>query len=175
MFESVLSLLLRLPSPAINTRSGRTGRAILLSLTPMPVIRHATKHNSVHGLPALKPSQGVNMTRSSSTPPVQTQCNYFVKLLVDSICLLELSLAVTSTVYYPQSETERSCFRTNSGKVCDFNLSSRCDRSVLMGTVKLVTPHQWAVYDFTRKVPLGKVATYKDVSLAVGGSPRSGR
>ncbi|KAJ6579590.1 6-O-methylguanine DNA methyltransferase, partial [Mycena vulgaris] len=36
-----------------------------------------------------------------------------------------------------------------------------------------VTPHQWAVYDFTLTIPTGKVVTYKDVCQAVGGSPRS--
>ncbi|KAJ7031142.1 6-O-methylguanine DNA methyltransferase [Mycena alexandri] len=36
-----------------------------------------------------------------------------------------------------------------------------------------VTPHQWAVYDFARTIPVGKVVTYKDVCQAVGGSPRS--
>jgi methylated-DNA-[protein]-cysteine S-methyltransferase len=37
-----------------------------------------------------------------------------------------------------------------------------------------ITSHQWDVYDFVRTVPSGKVTTYKDVSSAVGGSPRSG-
>ena len=37
-----------------------------------------------------------------------------------------------------------------------------------------LTSHQWNVYDFVRTIPSGKVTTYKDVSLVVGGSPRSG-
>ncbi|KAJ7197029.1 6-O-methylguanine DNA methyltransferase [Mycena pura] len=56
-------------------------------------------------------------------------------------------------IYYPTTSALREQFRTESGK--------------------RVTPHQWAVYDFTRAIPAGKVATYKDVCQAVGGSPRS--
>ncbi|KJA16102.1 hypothetical protein HYPSUDRAFT_324374 [Hypholoma sublateritium FD-334 SS-4] len=36
-----------------------------------------------------------------------------------------------------------------------------------------LTPHQWDVYDFVLTIPKGKVATYKDVALSAGGSPRS--
>ncbi|KAJ7083104.1 6-O-methylguanine DNA methyltransferase [Mycena belliarum] len=56
-------------------------------------------------------------------------------------------------LYYPTTSALRAQFRTQAGK--------------------RVTTHQWAVYDFTRTIPAGKVATYKDVSQAVGGSPRS--
>ncbi|KAJ7755191.1 6-O-methylguanine DNA methyltransferase [Mycena metata] len=56
-------------------------------------------------------------------------------------------------MYYPTTSALRSQFRTQAGK--------------------RVTPHQWAVYDFTRTIPPGKVVTYKDVCQAVGGSPRS--
>jgi 6-O-methylguanine DNA methyltransferase, DNA binding domain len=38
-----------------------------------------------------------------------------------------------------------------------------------------VTAHQWAVYDFVRKIPCGMVTTYKHLCLGIGeGSPRSG-
>jgi len=41
-------------------------------------------------------------------------------------------------------------------------------------TGKPVTLHQWAVYDHVRKIPVGKVTTYKDICDALGtGSPRS--
>ncbi|KAF7331023.1 DNA binding methylated-DNA-cysteine S-methyltransferase [Mycena venus] len=56
-------------------------------------------------------------------------------------------------MYYPTTSSLRSQFRTQAGK--------------------RVTPHQWAVYDFTLTIPAGKVVTYKDVCQAVGGSPRS--
>ncbi|KAJ7250406.1 6-O-methylguanine DNA methyltransferase [Mycena rebaudengoi] len=56
-------------------------------------------------------------------------------------------------IFYPTTNALRSSFKTTSGK--------------------RVTPHQWAVYDFTLTIPAGKVTTYKDVCLAVGGSPRS--
>ncbi|KAG1741355.1 6-O-methylguanine DNA methyltransferase [Suillus lakei] len=37
-----------------------------------------------------------------------------------------------------------------------------------------VTPHQRAVYDFTRTIPCGCVTTYKEICIALGqGSPRS--
>jgi methylated-DNA-[protein]-cysteine S-methyltransferase len=37
-----------------------------------------------------------------------------------------------------------------------------------------VTPHQWAVYDYVRTIPCGKVTTYKDIATALNeGSPRS--
>ncbi|KAG2139706.1 6-O-methylguanine DNA methyltransferase [Suillus clintonianus] len=57
-------------------------------------------------------------------------------------------------MHYPLSEKERNTFKTRDGK--------------------RVTPHQWAVYDFTRTIPCGRVTTYKDISVALGqGSPRS--
>ncbi|KAJ7165619.1 methylated-DNA--cysteine S-met [Mycena crocata] len=58
-----------------------------------------------------------------------------------------------SDMYYPITSALRTQFRTQAGK--------------------RVTPHQWDVYDFTLAIPAGKVATYKDVCQAVGGSPRS--
>ncbi|KAG2124937.1 6-O-methylguanine DNA methyltransferase [Suillus cothurnatus] len=40
--------------------------------------------------------------------------------------------------------------------------------------IKRITPHQWAVYDFTRIIPCGRVTTYKDICIALGqNSPRS--
>ncbi|KAF8999388.1 6-O-methylguanine DNA methyltransferase [Cyathus striatus] len=56
-------------------------------------------------------------------------------------------------IYYPRTSQERRQFKTKSGKV--------------------LTPHQWAVYDFILTIPKGQVSTYKGVSLAIGGSPRS--
>ncbi|KAL0948918.1 hypothetical protein HGRIS_009027 [Hohenbuehelia grisea] len=57
-------------------------------------------------------------------------------------------------ITYPTSVVDRQSFRTKEGK--------------------RVTEHQWAVYDFTRTIPVGKVATYKSVCAALGeGSPRS--
>ncbi|KAF5309221.1 hypothetical protein D9619_012734 [Psilocybe cf. subviscida] len=54
---------------------------------------------------------------------------------------------------FPARDHEREAFRSPSGKK--------------------LTSHQWKVYDFTLTIPRGKVATYKDVAEAVGGSPRS--
>lgn len=63
----------------------------------------------------------------------------------------------------------------------------------LDASLKPVTTHQWAVYDYIKTIPVGKVSTYKvrngsecrllllklvpqDVTLALGsGSPRSGK
>ncbi|KAG7086615.1 hypothetical protein E1B28_002559 [Marasmius oreades] len=56
-------------------------------------------------------------------------------------------------MYYPKTGIERKAFQTKDGKA--------------------VPPHHWDVYDFTRTIPYGKVTTYKEVSRAVGGSPRS--
>lgn len=57
-------------------------------------------------------------------------------------------------IVYPYVETQRRSFRTKAGKA--------------------VTEHQWAVYDFVRKVPAGKVTTYKAICSALAsGSPRS--
>ncbi|KAF8520025.1 6-O-methylguanine DNA methyltransferase [Hysterangium stoloniferum] len=57
-------------------------------------------------------------------------------------------------VVYPVDEEKRRDFLTTQGKK--------------------ITPHQWAVYDHVRQIPVGKVTTYKDVCLALGeGSPRS--
>ncbi|EIW81728.1 methylated-DNA--cysteine S-met [Coniophora puteana RWD-64-598 SS2] len=57
-------------------------------------------------------------------------------------------------MYYPTDAHSRRTFRTKEGKA--------------------VTPHQWAVYDFTRTIPCGRVTTYKDMCTALGeGSPRS--
>jgi len=57
-------------------------------------------------------------------------------------------------VEYPLSSSERTSFRTKAGK--------------------RVTPHQWAIYDYARTIPCGKVTTYKDIATALNeGSPRS--
>ncbi|KAH7881840.1 hypothetical protein F5I97DRAFT_470194 [Phlebopus sp. FC_14] len=64
-------------------------------------------------------------------------------------------LSETCEVEYPFDESKRASFRTSDGKK--------------------VTPHQWAVYDFARTIPCGRVTTYKDVCVVLGqGSPRSG-
>ncbi|KAF9558390.1 DNA binding methylated-DNA--cysteine S-methyltransferase [Agrocybe pediades] len=54
---------------------------------------------------------------------------------------------------YPVTSQQRSMYRTPSGKQ--------------------LTPHQWSVYDFVTTIPHGKVTTYKEISQAIGGSPRS--
>ncbi|KAF5371506.1 hypothetical protein D9615_009585 [Tricholomella constricta] len=56
-------------------------------------------------------------------------------------------------IIYPTTSSERTIYRTDQGKA--------------------VTAHQWDVYDFVRSIPCGRVTTYKDVCLSVGGSPRS--
>ncbi|KAF9474608.1 DNA binding methylated-DNA--cysteine S-methyltransferase [Pholiota conissans] len=67
-----------------------------------------------------------------------------------------VSLAPSSNspaVNFPRTPELRDVYRTRHGKK--------------------LTAHQWAVYDFTLTIPKGKIATYKDVAMAVGGSPRS--
>ncbi|KAF8522387.1 6-O-methylguanine DNA methyltransferase [Gautieria morchelliformis] len=57
-------------------------------------------------------------------------------------------------VQYPLDDATRRVFKTKEGK--------------------RPTAHQWAVYDLVRKIPVGKVTTYKDICVALGqGSPRS--
>lgn len=64
------------------------------------------------------------------------------------------SLSVQGDVYYPLTRPEREAFRTVAGK--------------------RVPQHHWAVYDLVRRIPAGRVSTYKDVCAALGqGSPRS--
>ncbi|KAF8075801.1 6-O-methylguanine DNA methyltransferase [Lyophyllum atratum] len=58
-----------------------------------------------------------------------------------------------SEIWYPNTPSERAAYRTSTGKA--------------------VTSHHWDVYDFTYTIPSGRVTTYKDVCIAVGGSPRS--
>ncbi|KAJ7499972.1 methylated-DNA--cysteine S-met [Mycena latifolia] len=58
------------------------------------------------------------------------------------------------------------------GDIC-YHTTSALRAQFRTAAGKRVTPHQWAVYDFTRTIPAGKVTTYKDVCEAVGGSPRS--
>jgi O6-methylguanine-DNA--protein-cysteine methyltransferase len=72
---------------------------------------------------------------------------------------------------YPITAKARNNFRTNTGKV---GLLYRVKPDPQMTIIQRLTAHKWAVYDFVLKIPRGKVTTYKDISLAVGGSPRSG-
>ncbi|KAG1850201.1 6-O-methylguanine DNA methyltransferase [Suillus subalutaceus] len=73
----------------------------------------------------------------------------------DSILVVEeMQDLADCKMNYPLSEKDRNTFKTHDGK--------------------RVTPHQWAVYDFTRTIPCGRVTTYKDICVALGqGSPRS--
>ncbi|KDR74240.1 hypothetical protein GALMADRAFT_70668 [Galerina marginata CBS 339.88] len=66
---------------------------------------------------------------------------------------LEATDLTTRDIFYPLASQERDVYRTKTGKK--------------------LTAHQWAVYDFARTIPRGKVTTYKEVSSAIGGSPRS--
>ncbi|KAF5391140.1 hypothetical protein D9757_003009 [Collybiopsis confluens] len=50
----------------------------------------------------------------------------------------------SETIYYPVSFAERAAFKKSTGK--------------------RVTEHQWNVYDFTKSIPSGKIATYADSS-----------
>ncbi|KAG1768813.1 6-O-methylguanine DNA methyltransferase [Suillus occidentalis] len=66
----------------------------------------------------------------------------------------EMQNLADCNMHYPLSEKDRNTFKTHDGK--------------------RVTPHQWAVYDFTRAIPCGRVTTYKNICVALGqGSPRS--
>jgi len=57
-------------------------------------------------------------------------------------------------IFYPLSPKDRASYRDKDGKA--------------------VTDFQFAVYDFIRGVPVGKVTTYKDICAGLGqGSPRS--
>jgi len=78
----------------------------------------------------------------------------------------------SSTIYFPVTSQERDIFRTKAGKVSLLivpHLNTKISYSQ-----QPLTPHQWAVYDFTVTLPKGKVTTYKDVAMSAGGSPRSG-
>ncbi|TDL17637.1 DNA binding methylated-DNA--cysteine S-methyltransferase [Rickenella mellea] len=67
--------------------------------------------------------------------------------------IVDLALQSRETVYYPVGSS-RLTFRTKDGKA--------------------ITAHQWAVYDFARTIPCGRVTTYRDLCAALGeGSPRS--
>lgn len=86
------------------------------------------------------------------------------------------AIAPEVNMSYPITAEARNDFRTNTGKV---GLIYYIEVKKKLGPLNDVlfqrlTAHKWAVYDFVSKIPRGKVTTYKDISLAVGGSPRSG-
>ncbi|KAI0791918.1 6-O-methylguanine DNA methyltransferase [Abortiporus biennis] len=55
---------------------------------------------------------------------------------------------------YPLSGLQRECYKTKSGKT--------------------LSDKQWAIYDYVRTIPCGKVTTYKSIADALGfGSARS--
>ena len=73
---------------------------------------------------------------------------------------------------YPLNSSERESFRTKDGKVC--NIKANQHRNFYFCSTQRVTSHQWAVYDYARTIPCGKVTTYKDIATALNeGSPRS--
>jgi len=66
----------------------------------------------------------------------------------------DMNDSLTEPPPYPLTVVDRANFRTRGGKP--------------------VTSHQWAVYDQVRKIPPGRVSTYKHVCVAIGeGSSRS--
>ena len=80
---------------------------------------------------------------------------------------------VLGDMTYPLTSSQRSSFRTAAGKV---RPPPPLLRSGVLTTMQRVTAHQWAVYDFTRKIPCGRVTTYKHLCRSIGeGSPRSGK
>ena len=48
-------------------------------------------------------------------------------------------------------------------------------RDLISESGQRLTPYQWKVYDYLLSVPAGRVTTYKGITSAVGGSPRSGQ
>ncbi|KAA1478650.1 DNA binding methylated-DNA--cysteine S-methyltransferase [Dentipellis sp. KUC8613] len=61
---------------------------------------------------------------------------------------------ILGDIDYPLTPAARAAYRTDTGK--------------------RVPPHHWDVYDLVRRIPAGKVSTYKDVCAALGtGSARS--
>ncbi|KAG7441636.1 DNA binding methylated-DNA--cysteine S-methyltransferase [Guyanagaster necrorhizus] len=91
-------------------------------------------------------------------PAIRTSVNFIPSSILNSGPSLATGKVAKSwtqpcDTFYPIEPTERALYRTNDGKK--------------------VTPYQWDVYDFTRKIPCGNVTTYKTVSSAIGGSPRS--
>ncbi|KDR71059.1 hypothetical protein GALMADRAFT_254229 [Galerina marginata CBS 339.88] len=93
-------------------------------------------------------------TEKSAVDPEQFALDSLQDIKVQTPIELEAACNMTQdTHHYPSAVQERDVYRTKTGKK--------------------LTAHQWAVYDFTRTIPRGKVATYKEVSSAVGGSPRS--
>jgi len=62
--------------------------------------------------------------------------------------------SICKGIPFPLDEASRRAYRTKDGKA--------------------VTQHRWDVYDLTRKIPLGKVTTYKHLCDTLSsGSPRS--
>jgi len=59
---------------------------------------------------------------------------------------------------YPVDPKLRKSFKTKEGKVYKGYIDLPCANSTVVQTV---TPHQWAVYDFVKNIPVGKVTTYK--------------
>ncbi|KAH7099327.1 6-O-methylguanine DNA methyltransferase [Auriculariales sp. MPI-PUGE-AT-0066] len=68
--------------------------------------------------------------------------------------ILQRRCLADGTIHFPTNAEERAAYRDKDGK----SLSS----------------FQWAVYDFTCTIPVGKLVTYKDVATSIKqGSPRS--
>ncbi|KAF9262149.1 DNA binding methylated-DNA--cysteine S-methyltransferase [Marasmius fiardii PR-910] len=116
-------------------------------------------------MPALRNSKlVVTQITMSTLPPelvshVKGRASLLPSTIIDSKAIndhqeaLSVSSPDNTKIYYPATELERKAFQTKDGKV--------------------ISAHHWDVYDFIRTIPCGKVTTYKEVSRAVGGSPRS--
>ncbi|KAG6375332.1 hypothetical protein JVT61DRAFT_3561 [Boletus reticuloceps] len=92
------------------------------------------------------------------------------------------TLASAGTVEYPLDGPARATFLTRDGKVSAslFCSAVPCTHPPIrprhrIGLEQKVTEHHWAVYDFARTIPCGRVTTYGALCKALGkGSPRSG-
>ena len=62
---------------------------------------------------------------------------------------------------YPLDDNSRRKFKLKSGKVRHAEPNDNKCRDPTLISIQMPSAHQWAVYDFVRKIPVGKVTTYK--------------
>ncbi|CAA7269148.1 unnamed protein product [Cyclocybe aegerita] len=111
-----------------------------------------TDRNTIYLQPAVRPSKFFKSVQRSGSPNEAVEMEPKGLQFEPEDTQADCS-EPKETIPYPISASKRNSYKTKTGKK--------------------LTAHLWAVYDFTLTIPKGTVTTYKDVSLAVGGSPRS--
>jgi len=102
------------------------------------------------------PPDRLNLKSYAYNPLGSSERTLKTKVVTQGECdpvLLWAGGVAAHNVYYPHSADERTSFKLKNGK--------------------RIPQHHWDVYDYILAIPAGKVTTYKEVSLAIGGSPRS--